>query len=366
MTYKGKTITKHIRGNWFVRVRQNGKVVSIYGRTQFDCYEKLKAFIEKTEIDRAAKWLQRLESITPQPAQTATAGKSAKAYTFKEWYDEWLNSYKVGTVRAQTIYAFQSQIKRLTRLWDCRLSEITNIMLVKAVNEVTANRAKDGVHNLLKQMFAVAFNNRIIEVNPASSLQRPKQFAKFEKKALSAEQEKQVIDLCLTDLERHEPLLVCLLQGLRKGEMLALKPNDFNFDKDTLRIDESYSEVFPDDMQTKNLTSNRTMPMFSLTKQVLTKYADANPNERIYKDFTEYRLLKGLTGILKKLNLPRMTVHELRHTFISRCHEKKIDEIVVQKWVGHAIGSVMTKAVYTHVGSETEQRFIEILNQKTA
>ena len=32
--------------------------------------------------------------------------------------------------------------------------------------------------------------------------------------------------------------------------------------------------------------------------------------------------------------MPRLTLHELRHTFITRCHEKKIDEIVIQKWVG--------------------------------
>jgi len=363
MTYRGKTITKHIRGNWFVRLRYNGKHISIYGRTQIDCYEKLKAFVEKIEGEKAAKWLQKIESLTAQPA---TAGKSAKDFTFKEWYDEWLNSYKVGTVRAGTLYAFNSQIKQLISLWDCKLSEITNIMLVKTVNELKANRAKDGVHNLLKQMFSIAFNNRIIDINPAANLQRPKQFAKYEKKALSAEQEKQFIDLCLADLESYEPLLICVLQGMRKGEMLALKPNDFDFGKNTLRIDESFDKIFPDDMQTKNLTSNRTMPMFELTKKVLIKYKDRNPDERIYKSFTDYYLSKGLNGILKKLNLPKMTIHELRHTFISRCHEKKIDEIVVQKWVGHAIGSAMTKAVYTHVGNEAEQRYIELLNQKTA
>jgi len=148
--------------------------------------------------------------------------------------------------------------------------------------------------------------------------------------------------------------------------MLALRPNDFNFEKDTLRIDESYSEAFPDDLQTKNLTSNRTMPMFSLTKQILMKYAHANPDERIYKKYKGYMLLKRFANLLEKLNLPKMTIHELRHTFISRCHEKKIDEIVVQKWVGHAIGSAMTKAVYTHVGKEAEQKYIELLNQNTA
>ena len=67
--------------------------------------------------------------------------------------------------------------------------------------------------------------------------------------------------------------------------------------------------------------------------------------------------------IAKKNGLPRMTLHELRHTFITRCHEKGIDELIIQKWVGHAKGSRMTKAVYTHINDDNELKSIELLNQ---
>ena len=101
-------------------------------------------------------------------------------------------------------------------------------------------------------MFAVAFNNRLIESNPALTLPRPKQFAKNEKRAFTQEQEKMFIDLCLADLGQYEPLLICVLQGLRKGETLALRPNDFDFANSILKIDESYDQQHPDDLQTKN------------------------------------------------------------------------------------------------------------------
>jgi len=71
-----------------------------------------------------------------------------------------------------------------------------------------------------------------------------------------------------------------------------------------------------------------------------------------------------LLKLLKKNYLPRLTIHELRHTFITRCHEKKIDEIVIQKWVGHAIGSRMTKAVYTHIMDTAESNYIATMNNK--
>jgi len=207
-------------------------------------------------------------------------------------------------------------------------------------------------------MFLIAFNSRIIETNPTLIIPKPKQFAKYEKKALTPEQEKKLIELFLTDLDKYEPLLICLLQGIRKGEMLALRPNDLDFKRNTLRIDHQY----PDDLETKNPASRRTMPMFELTRQILLKYKDLDTNTRIYENFNGATLGIWLAKLLKDNDLPRMTIHELRHTFITRCHEKGIDELIIQKWVGHAKGSRMTKAVYTHINDETELKSIELLN----
>jgi hypothetical protein len=96
MTYKNKTITKHARGNWFVRIRYNGKYISIYGRTQTECYEKLKVIADKVEQE---KWLKKLTALTETPiVQIVTAPvpiPTVKAYTLQEWFDEWLNSCKV-------------------------------------------------------------------------------------------------------------------------------------------------------------------------------------------------------------------------------------------------------------------------------
>ena len=370
MTYQNKTIVKHQRGNWFVRLRHNGRILSIYGRTQLDAYAKLKTLVDKIEAEKRItlneKLLARLETLKAQSPVHVPVGTEVKkecGYTLQEWFTEWLQSYKAGNVRACTIDGFKRAFGRLKGLYGMKITGITNLMLSKALNEVASNRVRDAVHNMLKQVFAVAFNNRLIESNPAANLPRPKQFTKYEKKAFTPEQEKKFVELCLTDLDLYEPFIICVLQGLRKGEMLALRPNDFDFGKNALRIDESYDSYHPEDLQTKNAASNRTMPMFSLTKQVLLKYAHAKPDERIYK-FSDITLYRNLERLLKENGLPRLTVHELRHTFISRCHEKHIDEIIVQKWVGHAIGSRMTKAVYTHVADEAELRYIDILNNK--
>jgi len=191
--------------------------------------------------------------------------------------------------------------------------------------------------------------------------QDQKQFAKKQKRALTVEQEQKFIEQCLANLDLYEPLLICCTQGLRKGEMLALKPNDICITSNTLRIDESFDDQNPDDLQTKNRDSNRVMPMFKLTKQILSKYAHAEPNERIYNISTAV-LYKRFAKLIDKHDLPKITVHELRHTFITRCHEKDVDELIIQKWVGHAKGSRMTKAVYTHIADDAERKYIEQMN----
>ena len=360
MTYKNKTITRHQRGNWYVRVRRQGQVVCLYGDTQMAVYEKLKILCDVIESEKINDRLSKLRETIYVPQEV----KKVAGYTLLEWFDKWLATYKVGNLRQSSIYDFKKNIKQLKGLHDKKLAEISNMMLQQAISEIKSDRAKDKAHNLLKQLFRTAFENGVIRNNPSSNIPRPKQFAKNQKTALTQSQEKRFIEICLKDLNKYEPILVCVLQGLRKGELLALRPNDFCFVNNTLRIDESYDIKFPEDLRTKNATSNRVMPMFEITRQVLLKYKDHEPNKRIYEHTSYETIKRNFEKMLLLNDLPRITMHELRHTFISRCHEKGIDEMIVQKWVGHAIGSRMTKAVYTHIDNDTEQKYIELLNKK--
>jgi integrase len=250
-------------------------------------------------------------------------------------------------------------------LVELPLTEITNIMLAKIINGMAGcKQAKDQIKSLLKQMFAIAHNDKLIESNPTLNLPRPKATPPSrERKALTESQESRMIEIGLTDT-KYAPLLICLLQGTRKGEMLALRPNDFDFAKNTLRIDESYDEQNPTDLLTKNADSNRTMPMFELTRKILLRYANAEPTQRIFENVSTAKLYKLFAELQEKAELPNITVHELRHTFITRCHEKGVEEMIVQRWVGHKKGSAMTKAVYTHISNDKEQEYIEMLNGK--
>jgi integrase len=231
--------------------------------------------------DKLKVLLRQLEENKVDEVIRQRTDKNKCKYTLKTWFEEWLNTYKAGCVRQGSIRGFIQEFKKLSKLYETQLDEITSIMLANAINDVGANRVKDRLHNMIKQMFATAFNNRLIEINPASNLLRPKQCPKKQKHALSEEQEKVFIETCKAD-KRFEPFLILLLQGLRKGEMLALRPNDINFEDNTLRIDESYDELCPSDLETKNKANNRIMPLFNTTREILLQYKDCPQDERIF------------------------------------------------------------------------------------
>ena len=54
------------------------------------------------------------------------------------------------------------------------------------------------------------------------------------------------------------------------------------------------------------------------------------------------------------------TLHQLRHTFSTRCHEKGIDPKVVQAWMGHC-SMEMTLNTYTHATTDLLKKEIQKL-----
>ena len=52
----------------------------------------------------------------------------------------------------------------------------------------------------------------------------------------------------------------------------------------------------------------------------------------------------------------------MRSTFITRCQEMNIPEFIIQSWVGHTIGSKVTKSVYTKYNAQDNTKYINIFN----
>lgn len=77
-----------------------------------------------------------------------------------------------------------------------------------------------------------------------------------------------------------------------------------------------------------------------------------------------FLVLKIIKEINNNQNIIRdISLHDLRHTFITNCKNKEIPEHIIQSWVGHTIGSQVTSKVYTHINQENTMKYLEKYNK---
>ena len=124
----------------------------------------------------------------------------------------------------------------------------------------------------------------------------------------------------------------------------------------TKAIDES-----TDDTNVKNQYSYRTIPLFKKTYEII-KNIDTSSSTRFAKHSVNVTNDK-LKGLTKDITKHKITLYNLRHTFITRLGDNNVPEHIIQRWAGHQIGSKVTKTVYTHISKETENKYIDILNE---
>jgi integrase len=69
---------------------------------------------------------------------------------------------------------------------------------------------------------------------------------------------------------------------------------------------------------------------------------------------------KSLTAACKRVvGVKRITHHDLRHLFATRCIEAGIDIPTVSRWLGHQDGGVLAMKTYRHLRDEHSQRMAE-------
>lgn len=337
MKYQGITIFKQKNCNsWYARYRHSGKQFFVSAKTQLECYYKLKQALKQKDKIKPKK--------DPKP-------------TFIQWYNKWLELFKKD-VKDITKKDYNYSLDYVKPIFNKELNKITSIEILELLNKITFERRKQKVYELLKDIFNRATTNEIIDKNPITKIDKPKH-KKINGQAISNEDEKLFEKLLIQ--ENLDCFLVCLYQGLRKGEMLALTIDDIDFKNKTLNINKAINEQNEIDT-TKNEYSIRVMPLFDNTIKILEKYK--NTKGRIF-DITYKQSSRIFDKFIKtNFNGKKYTAHSLRHTFITRCQENNIPLHIIQKWVGHSKGSLITGSVYTHTRETAELKYADIFNEK--
>ena len=167
-------------------------------------------------------------------------------------------------------------------------------------------------------------------------------------------------------------IYISLSTGLRIGEICALKWSDINVTDGTITVSRTieriyiiegvkkHTELIVNTPKTKN--SHREIPMgkellamVKPLKQVVNEdfYVltnDEHPTEpRTYRNY--------YNSLMKKLDIPKLKYHGLRHSFATRCIEAGCDYKTVSVLLGHSSIST-TLNLYVHPNMEQKKRCI--------
>lgn len=71
------------------------------------------------------------------------------------------------------------------------------------------------------------------------------------------------------------------------------------------------------------------------------------------------RCREALARACKEIGIPRLTHHDLRHLFATRCIESGVDIATVARWLGHKDGGALAMKTYGHLRNEHSQQMAQ-------
>ncbi len=162
------------------------------------------------------------------------------------------------------------------------------------------------------------------------------------------------------------PLLFCLLLGLRRGEALAVKWEDIDFNNNYLKVNK---QIVCEEGRTvvrkpKTDSSIRNILMPKVLVDELVKVSSADRFGFIIKHSERklYSFHRCLVKICNNLNIKNVTLHSLRHANSTYLLNGGASLDAVSRHLGHSSVSV-TGDIYAHEIHGTQEKEAAIINK---
>ena len=196
------------------------------------------------------------------------------------------------------------------------------------------------VHNQLSALFNHAVRYYGLQVNPAAKAGNMGVEERREMLFWTKEEYLKFADAMMDKPLSYYAFEMLYWCGIREGELLALTPGDFDFEKQTVSISKSYQRIKGQDVITdpKTAKSNRViqMPAFlceEMEDYIKSLYA-AKPTDRIFPVTKSY-LHREMDRGAKAAGVKRIRIHDLRHSHISLLIDMGFTALAIADRVGH-------------------------------
>ena len=278
--------------------------------------------------------------------------------TFGHFAQVWYDIYKKPYLRENSLNSIQYVLNQhiLPYLGGCRLRDISPMqiqaVMARLADKSNSLQSKALIH--LRSIFKAAEENGLVAKSPVSAMLKAGGKKTPEKIALTP-QESQAL---LERVENHRArtfLLTALHTGMRRGEILALKWEDVDFDNKVIHVRRNavlgrYKTTISDELKTK--ASKRDVPLSEELEAWLEARKRNTHSQYVISMQNHQPLTKSSYKSMWRLierELPggHVTAHILRHTYVTRLFEAGLDIKEIQYLAGHSTMD-MTLRVYTH------------------
>lgn len=355
MTRRGHgegSIYQRKEGRWVAELRlPGGSRRFLYAPTRREVQIKLAAALRAKEEGQ----------LNTKATQTVSA-----------YLSQWLENFARPSVRPSTYASYALHALHARELFGwIRLNELTPTHIQAAyaalLKRGLAPRTVWRFHMVLHRALRQAVLAGIMLRNPVDGVSRPKA-RHFEIRTLSTAETRRLFDTT-KNLRLHALWVLLATTGLRLGEALGLKWEDIDFEMGKLSVrrgltrEKGVGFVL---VEPKTAKSRRTVYLAPGAVAALKEHRLLQQNERqtagdmwqekwdlVFKSEVGKPMQHGQVSwrfhkALKEAGLPRIRIHDLRHTAATQLLERGVHPKVVQEMLGHST-ITLTLDTYSHV-----------------
>lgn len=353
-------------GRWVAQITlEDGRHKLLYGKTRKEVHEKLQK----------ALYEQKQGTLLIGPQQT-----------IKQYLEHWLEDVHKSTVRISTYVRYRNllDLHILPGLGSIQLQKLTpqqvQTLYARKLKEGLSARSVRLLHAVLHKAFDTAVRTNLVTRNVCNVVTPPR-LTKYEIQPLSEEQARMLLEVARG--HRLEALLtLAITTGMRRGELLALRWQDLNFDHKSLQILRALNRLVGYgfvETEPKTSKSRRKIILPDLVIDLLKQHRAHQLEERLMAGVRWHdqdlvfcnthggflqadRLREMLQRLLKEAGLPYIRFHDLRHSAATILLSMGVHAKVVQELLGHSAIS-MTMDTYSHVLPSMHQEAMEKMDE---
>jgi integrase len=329
---------------------------------------------------------KQLEADWTAEVARGTALSPSKT-TVAELLTAWLAS-KEGEITSQSVRDYEVVIRKhlIPALGDLRVQQLTAAR-VQAQYDLwraagMSARLIRGCHMRLSQALSQGVRFGLVATNVCASVAPPR-LSSTKPRVWNQKEAATFLEASRSDW-LHPLWHLLLLEGMRRGEALGLRWRDINFERGTAHIVQTVAPNKADRGQaiiqerTKTRAGARTVRLTASTLDILKEHRTKQLERRLAASEWEdtdlvvctskgtpinpNNVSRSFAALLGQIGLPRIRVHDLRHTAATLLLLAGVPAKVVSERLGHATVAI-TLDLYSHVLPDMQDRAADAMDR---